>query len=118
MGPRTALTILSVMPPAELASAVNAKDVARLRRIPGVGKKTAELLLLGLEEKLAALCEPPQAPGAPDLSPTSDANRLTGALTNMGFRATEAERAVESLGERVGKEPLSELLKAALATLT
>jgi Holliday junction resolvasome RuvABC DNA-binding subunit len=46
-----------------------------------------------------------------------DAARLLGALTNMGFRQAEAERAIAALGSRVGKEPLAELLKAALANL-
>jgi Holliday junction resolvasome RuvABC DNA-binding subunit len=46
-----------------------------------------------------------------------DSARLLGALTNMGFRQAEAERAVAALGDRIGKEPLGELLKAALATL-
>ncbi|MET0409765.1 MAG: Holliday junction branch migration protein RuvA, partial [Polyangiaceae bacterium] len=47
-----------------------------------------------------------------------DASRLLSALTNMGFRQGEAEKAVASLGDRVGNEPLSDLLKAALAHLS
>jgi holliday junction DNA helicase RuvA len=115
VGPKTALGILSALPPPDLASAVADKDLARLTSISGIGKKTAERLVLELKEKLPRMAElraPAAAPRKHD-----DAMRLLGALTNMGFRQAEAERAVVSLGERVGKEPLAELLKAALATL-
>ena len=115
VGPKTALAILSALPPPELASAVGDRDLARLTSISGIGKKTAERLVLELKEKLPKLTQLESAPAAPRRH--DDAGRLLGALTNMGFRQGEAERAVATLGDRVGKEPLSELLKAALATL-
>lgn len=115
VGPKTALGILSALPPPELASAVADKDLARLTAISGIGKKTAERLVLELKEKLPRMAELRVAK-APDRA-GDDGTRLLGALTNMGFRAAEAERAVASLGDRIGKEPLAELLKAALATL-
>jgi holliday junction DNA helicase RuvA len=113
VGPKTALAILSALPPPELASAVADRDLARLTSISGIGKKTAERLVLELKEKLSRLTQLEAAPARKH----DDAGRLLGALTNMGFRQGEAERAVATLGDRVGKEPLSELLKAALATL-
>lgn len=115
VGPKTALGILSALPPPELASAVADRDLARLSSVSGVGKKTAERLVLELKEKLPRVAEP----GARDAAPRKhdDAARLLGALTNMGFRQAEAERAVAALGDRVGKEPLAELLKAALSKL-
>lgn len=118
VGPRTALNLLSALPADELTGAVHAGDVARLCRVPGIGKKTAERLVLELKEKLPKLAERVRpaveaARGRPD-----DAQRLVGALTNMGYRAAEAERAVKSLGERVGREPLADLLREALAHLT
>jgi holliday junction DNA helicase RuvA len=115
VGPKTALAILSALPPPELASAVGDRDLARLTSISGIGKKTAERLVLELKEKLPRLA--PLGPAATAPRKHDDAGRLLGALTNMGFRQGEAERAVSALGDRVGKEPLSELLKAALATL-
>jgi holliday junction DNA helicase RuvA len=117
VGPRTALNVLSALPTAELAQAVHASDVARLCRLPGIGKKTAERLILELKEKLPKVAEParPESGGA---APRDDAQRLHGALTNMGYRAAEAERAVKSLGDRLGKEPLGDLLREALASLT
>jgi Holliday junction DNA helicase RuvA len=115
VGPKTALGILSALPPPELASAVADKDLARLTSISGIGKKTAERLVLELKEKLPKLTD--LRAGAAPPRKHDDAARLLGALTNMGFRQAEAERAIGSLGERIGKEPLAELLKAALATL-
>jgi Holliday junction DNA helicase RuvA len=115
VGPKTALAILSALPPPELASAVGDRDLARLTSISGIGKKTAERLVLELKEKLPRLAELRTTASPPRKS--DDASRLLGALTNMGFRPIEAERAVAALGSRVGNEPLSDLLKAALATL-
>lgn len=115
VGPKTALGILSALPPPELASAVADRDLARLTSISGIGKKTAERLVLELKEKLPRVTEL----GARDTTPRKhdDAARLLGALTNMGFRHAEAERAVVALGDRIGKEPLADLLKAALGKL-
>lgn len=115
VGPKTALGILSALPPPDLASAVADRDLARLTSISGIGKKTAERLVLELKEKLPRVAEL----GARDAAPRKhdDAARLLGALTNMGFRQAEAERAVVALGDRIGKESLAELLKAALAKL-
>lgn len=115
VGPKTALGILSALPPPELASAVADKNLARLTSVSGIGKKTAERLILELKEKLPRVAEL-RAPTHPERL-GDDSGRLLGALTNMGFRQPEAERAVLALGDRVGKEPLSELLKAALAKL-
>jgi Holliday junction DNA helicase RuvA len=115
VGPRTALGILSALPPPDLASAVADQDLGRLTSVSGIGKKTAERLILELKEKLPRVAEL-RAPASTERR-GDDAGRLLGALTNMGFRPPEAERAVAALGDRVGKEPLSDLLKAALAKL-
>ncbi len=116
VGPKTALGILSALPPPELASAVADKDLTRLTAISGIGKKTAERLVLELKEKLPRLAEL-RTSTSPGERPSDDAARLAGALTNMGYRPAEAERAVAALSDRIGKESLSELLKAALAKL-
>jgi len=122
VGPKTALAVLSALPLPDLGRAVRDGDVGRLTRVPGIGKKTAERLVLELKEKLPVVARP----GAPseardDREPPEarpkDATRLIGALTNMGYRAAEAERAVSALGKRVGSEPLEDLLRAALAEL-
>lgn len=116
VGPRSALAILSSLPPKELAQAVQTQDAKTLTRIPGVGKKTAERLVLELADKLEKLVGPKGEPRASGMG--GDAERLAGALTNMGYRAAEADKAIRALGRRVGREPLSDLLKAALAQLS
>ncbi|MFO0565183.1 MAG: Holliday junction branch migration protein RuvA [Polyangiaceae bacterium] len=117
VGPKTALGVLSALPADELARAVEGEDVARLTRVPGIGKKTAERLVLELREKLPRLGA--SLPSVPEPSADSgDARRLMNALTHMGYRPAEADRAVRALGDRVGKEPLSDLLRQALAQLT
>jgi Holliday junction DNA helicase RuvA len=120
VGPRTALGVLSALPVNDLIQAVQAGDLARLVRVPGVGKKTAERLVLELRDKLptdeqgASATHPEPAAARP-----SDAKaRLVAALTNMGYRPAEAERAVQTLGPRVGSESLSTLLRDALALLS
>lgn len=116
VGPKIALAVLSALPAPELAQAVVQQDTGRLNKIPGVGKKTAERLILELREKLLKL--------GPVAAPTSgpsahgDGEKLMGALTNMGYKPVEAERAVASLKPRLGREPLADLLRAALAELS
>ena len=117
VGPKTALGVLSALPPSELASAVEAKDVARLTRIDGVGKKTAERLVLELRERLPKLAIEGALAQA-TANPTGDESRLVGALTNMGYRPQDAQRAVRALEGRIGKETLGELLRQALAILS
>jgi len=118
VGPKTAIGVLSALPATELSTAVRAGDVARLTKVPGIGKKTAERLVLELKEKLA-LDAIVDMPGAAPSQPAGDAaTRLTSALTNMGYRASEAEKAVAALGRRVDSTPLGELLREALAILS
>src|SRR5262245_3118091 len=118
VGPKTALGVLSALPPAELAQAVAAKDVARLTRIDGVGKKTAERLVLELRERLQKVSDLASTERAAPGAPAGDEGRLVGALTNMGYRLPDAQRAVRALGDRVGRESLSQLLRDALAGLS
>jgi Holliday junction DNA helicase RuvA len=118
VGPKTALGVLSALPPAELAQAVAAKDVGRLTRIDGVGKKTAERLVLELRERLQKVADLASAQRAPTGGAANDEGRLIGALTNMGYRLPDAQRVVRALGDRVGKDSLADLLRDALASLS
>ena len=124
VGPRTALGVMSALSPQELAQAIRDADTARLTKVPGVGKKTAERLVLELKDKLALdglehelTSDRPKAPASAD-RPSEARTRLLSALTNMGYRPAEAERAVQALGPRVGAEPLGDLLREALAALS
>ena len=116
VGPKTALGVLSAMPVEDLSRAVERGDHARLGKIPGIGKKTAERLVLELKEKLRGLSSAAPIP-APETAGT-EADRLLSALVNMGYRPGEAERAVSALGPKLGTEPLATLLREALAHLT
>lgn len=121
VGPKTALAVMSALPLPELARAVHQGDVARLMRVPGIGRKTAERFVLELKDKLGHLDPGDTSVRGPALaSPlkSDDAKKLAGALTNMGYKAAEAERAVRSLGDQIGKEPMADLLRKALALLT
>lgn len=120
VGPRTALAVLSALPADELARAIAQKDTHRLTAISGVGKKTAERLVLELRDKLAALPAAATGPGPTIVTKAAGSTQgelLHGALTRMGYRPSEADRAVEALAERVETEPLQELVREALAIL-
>ncbi len=119
VGPRTALAILSALPAEDLARAIAAKDLGKLTSIPGIGKKTAERLVLELRDRLAPpLAAPVRAGSSPkDAPPGRPRDVLLGALTRMGYRPAEAERAIATLGSRVDVEPLADLVRDALSLL-
>ena len=108
IGPRMALAVLSGMGVADLAQAITAQDAARLVKVPGIGKKTAERLLLELKGKLGADLGAPQAPA-------SDAQAdIQQALLALGYSDKEAAAALKGLPPDVG---VSEGIKLALKTL-
>ena len=113
IGPRVALTVLSGIPPAELVAALRGGDVRRLLAIPGVGKKTAERMVLELSEKAAKFGEEavsrPQAVSAED---------VTSALVNLGYRRAEADRAVDAISRTGAPSEFGDYLKLALKRLT
>jgi Holliday junction DNA helicase RuvA len=118
VGPKIAVAVLGALPAAELARAITRQDVTAFKGVPGVGRKIAERLLLELRDKLpegesAVTTEPP----APGRAAQSGDERLRGALTGLGFRPVEADRAIATLGARLQSAPFEELLKEALAIL-
>jgi len=117
VGPKTALGVLSAMPVEDLARAVERGDHVRLGKVPGIGKKTAERLVLELKEKLRGL-DSNAASATPVEILGNEADRLLSALVGMGYRPGEAERAVSALGPKLSTEPLANLLREALAKLT
>lgn len=114
IGPKVALTVLSGMPPADLVSALRHQDVRRLVSIPGVGRKTAERMVLELAERVQKL------PGEPSpLAPAAvAADDVVSALVNLGYRKSEAERAVEAIGRIGAPADFAACLKEALKRLT
>jgi Holliday junction DNA helicase RuvA len=120
IGPKIALSILGALPVGELAAAVAGGETVKLTRVPGVGKKTAERIVLELKDKLLAQAPLSVAGAVPPPRPTARGAKgelLHGALTRMGYRAVEADRAVAALGARVDTEALAELVREALAVL-
>ena len=110
VGPRTALSILSGLSVAELAQAVTAQEAGRLIKVPGIGKKTAERLLLELKGKLGADLGP--AGGA---SVRSDAQAdILQALIALGYSEKDAAAALKALPSDVG---VSDGIKLALKAL-
>jgi Holliday junction DNA helicase RuvA len=92
IGPKLALSVLSGIEPSEFVRAIRTQDVARLTRIPGIGKKTAERIGLELKDRLPAALQPAAAtPSAP-----GDARRddLLSALVNLGYQRQAAEKAI------------------------
>ncbi len=110
VGPRTALAVLSGMSVAELAQAVSAQEAGRLIKVPGIGKKTAERLLLELKGKLGADLSP--SAGAAPLG--DDQTDILQALLALGYNDREAAAALKALPADVG---VSDGIKLALKAL-
>ncbi len=116
IGPKLAITILSGMPAHEMVGAIRAGDVARLTRIPGIGKKTAERMVLELRDKL------PPTTGAPEVSaaqPTPVEEDVLSALVNLGYQRAAAQKALVAAA-RTGRGPqqFEVLFREALAVLS
>lgn len=117
VGPKLAQAILSGIAPAELLAAIEGGDVATLRRVPGVGQKTAERIVVDLRDRVGALTAPPRGPGAARPAARGDARaeEACSALVNLGYGRAQAERAVAgALGELDPGAPLEDVIRAAL----
>jgi Holliday junction DNA helicase RuvA len=116
VGPVLALKILSGMSVDDLVPAVRSGDLARLTRIPGVGRKTAERMIVELRDKLAAM-EIPEDARKP-VTTTGAAGDVVSALLNLGYDQHAAEQAVEQAGKNGASETFEALLRGALQELT
>jgi Holliday junction DNA helicase RuvA len=121
VGPKIAVAVLGTLPAIELARAIQRRDLVALTAVPGIGKKIAERLLLELRDKLptapAAVSVERDASAGVPVRVTGAGERLKTALTGMGFKPVEADRAVAALENRVGVAPLEDVLREALALL-
>ena len=116
VGPKLAINVLSGIEAPDLVAALKASDVARLTRIPGVGKKTAERLVLELKDKMPALLAPPGAAAAvPAAGPRED---LASALVHLGYSRSEAERGVDRALKEDGGGRFEDLLRRTLRILS
>ena len=112
IGPKLAITILSGMPADEMVGAIRGNDVARLTRIPGIGKKTAERMVLELRDKLQGFGVAPVAALA---SPIEE--DVLSALVNLGYQRPAAERALAKVGNG-NRQSFEALFREALAALS
>lgn len=114
VGPRLAVSILSRISSDELTQVVFQNDQARLRKIPGVGKKIADRLLLELRDRLKVKGEREVEPSAVFRGAGASADAFS-ALVNLGYRPAEAEKMLKKALVQLGDDPpLEGLLKEAL----
>jgi Holliday junction DNA helicase RuvA len=116
VGPTLALKILSGMSVEELVPAIRGSDLARLTKIPGVGRKTAERMVVELKDKLDAVTVETERP-TPS-SPAGVEADVVSALTNLGYEARAAEAAASEAKREVGSTTFEKLLRTALQSLT
>ncbi|HLH01505.1 MAG TPA: Holliday junction branch migration protein RuvA [Bryobacteraceae bacterium] len=117
IGPKLAITVLSGLATADLIGAIRSGDVAKLVRIPGVGKKTAERIVLELKEKLIGI-GPPETPAtaAPVAAHFSALEEdVLSALQNLGCSRAAAEQAIRKVAERGAPDDFESYFRAAMA---
>ncbi len=113
IGPTLAIKILSGMAISEMVAAIRSNDFARLTKIPGVGRKTAERMCVELRDKLEGFGE------AQALAMHSAAEEdVISALTNLGYQRAAAEKAVERAVASAGRDNFDTIFRTALGTLS
>jgi holliday junction DNA helicase RuvA len=115
IGPKLAITILSGMPADEMVGAIRGNDVARLTRIPGIGKKTAERMVLELRDKLPETAAAKIA-ATPPVSATEE--DVLSALVNLGYQRATAEKALEASMKNGKGGSFDGLFRATLGALS
>jgi len=113
IGPKLAITILSGMAAAEMVGAIRGNDVPKLTKIPGIGKKTAERMVLELRDKLKDFG---LVPAAPPTSPIEE--DVLSALTNLGYQRPLAEKAVATAAKNGKPQEFDVMFRDALALLS
>ncbi|MFY9906730.1 MAG: Holliday junction branch migration protein RuvA [Terriglobales bacterium] len=114
IGPKLAITILSGMAADEMVGAIRGGDIARLTRIPGIGKKTAERMVLELRDKLPTVGTP-DASFAPANSVEED---VISALVNLGYQRVAAEKALLAVRSGKNAQSFDVLFRGALGSLS
>jgi len=116
VGPALALKILSGMNVEELVPAIRSGDLARLTKIPGVGRKTAERIVVELKDKLDGVAAEAERPAT--ASPAGIEADVISALVNLGYEARAAESAASEAKREAGTSNFEKLLRAALQVLS
>jgi Holliday junction DNA helicase RuvA len=115
IGPKLAITILSGMPADEMVGAIRSNDVGRLTRIPGIGKKIAERMVLELRDKL-----PPQTVGPEPVIPARGVveEDVLSALLNLGYQRAAAEKALATAVKSGKTQSFEVLFREAMSGLS
>lgn len=99
IGPKVAISMLSAIKADEIVAAIRTENLVLLTSIPGIGKKTAERLVIELRDKVAALSASAIAGGSVDIPPTGSTNEIyedaISALVNLGYQRNAAEKALK-----------------------
>jgi Holliday junction DNA helicase RuvA len=112
VGPRTALAVLATLSPDGLRNAIAAEDVASLTRVPGIGTKGAQRLIIELKDRLRAVAREGEAPTGDGLE------TVRAALVSLGWSARDADRSVAAVSTDLGPDAdVAQLLRAALQHL-
>jgi Holliday junction DNA helicase RuvA len=115
IGPKLAITILSGMAADEMVGAIRGNDIARLTRIPGIGRKTAERMVLELRDKLPEAM-PSSVPAVAVLNATEE--DVLSALVNLGYQRPTAEKALAAVMKSSKSGSFDAMFRDALAALT
>ncbi len=113
VGPRLALALVSTLGGARVVRSVKDGDLAALCTVPGVGKKTAERIVLELKDRLRDIAVPGTAAAA-----SAPVEQAVQALVNLGYPAADAERAVRTVVSETGTGEAVDLIRGALQLLT
>ncbi|MEQ4546218.1 Holliday junction branch migration protein RuvA [Nocardioides kribbensis] len=117
VGPKLAQAVLAVLAPDDLRRAVSAEDVKTLTRVPGIGQKGAQRIILELKDRLGAPVGGRSAPAAASAEPWRE--QVATGLVGLGWSAKDAEKAVDAVAPEAGPVPdVAALLRAALRSLS
>jgi len=114
IGPKLAITILSGMAADEMVGAIRGNDVTRLIRIPGIGRKTAERMVLELRDKLPEVA--PAAPATPALNAVEE--DVLSALINLGYQRAPAEKILAAVVKEGNAKSFDQIFRAVLGRLS
>lgn len=118
VGPKLALAVLSGLEVEDLSTAIAKGEVGRLTQIHGVGKKTAERLVLELKDKVKVVALEAKVAGKAAPPPAAAKSDLISALVNLGYKTAQAEKAADLAAERSGPDaPFEALFREALKGL-
>lgn len=118
VGPKLGLTILSGLPAEQITGAIAQKDKSALSQIKGIGKKTAERMILELKDKMSEMVDATYTPSSTASVPSNVKDEAVSALQSLGFKKRDAEESIElaAKGEEIDGD-VQKLVKKALSQL-